>query len=144
MIGQERPLSTRQKERLTRRLAAYSRYASVVQAQFRALEEEDVSRFSELAQDRQEIQEELEGEDGGGSEVGTLDQESTALLKGAQEELEGMVTLDEEIKKRLLRLRGQLGAQIKAMSQREGSVKQYLTREETPRQERSSRLNVRL
>jgi hypothetical protein len=138
------PLSALQdSERLKERLAAYSRYAAIVQAQFKALEEEDVSRLSELAVSRQEIQDEL-GSGEGIPGVGELDQEGRELLKDVQEELKETVALDQEFRDRLLRLRGDLGAQIQALNQREGSVKQYLSRDGQPSPERSHRLNVRL
>ena len=135
--------SRRNTERFKRRLAVFSRYAAIVQAQFKALQEDDVSRFSELADGRQEIQEELGAspQDTGAVE---LDQEGQELLKGVQQELEGVLVLDKEIQSRLIRLRGELGAQIQAMNKREGSVKEYLTREGQLSQERSPRLNVRL
>jgi hypothetical protein len=138
------PLSALQdSERLKQRLAAYSRYAAIVQAQFKALEEEDVSRLSELAVSRQEIQDEL-GSGEGIPGVGELDQEGRELLKDVQEELKETVALDQEFRDRLLRLRGDLGAQIQALNQREGSVKQYLSRDGQLAPERSHRLNVRL
>jgi hypothetical protein len=138
------PSALQDSERLKQRLAAYSRYAAIVQAQFKALEEEDVSRFSELAVSRQEIQDELGSGAQGIPGVGELDQEGRELLKDVQEELKETVALDQEFRDRLLRLRGDLGAQIQALNQREGSVKQYLSRDGQPSPERSHRLNVRL
>ena len=136
--------SQRNSERFKRRLAVFSRYAAIVQAQFIALKEEDISRFSELAGGRQEIQKELDASPQDIPGDGELDQEGDELLKGVQQELEEVLVLDKEIQNQLIRFRGELGTQLKAMNKREGSVKQYLTREEQTSQERPSRLNVRL
>jgi hypothetical protein len=132
-------------EGFERRLAAYSRYAAIVQAQFRALQEEDVERFSELVDRRQEIQEGIQAQ--GGEELsgaGVLDEERRGLLKGARDELAEVALLDQEIKRRLVLLRGKAASDIKMTNRREGSVKEYLNREERASLERPSRLNVRL
>lgn len=129
---------------LEMRLAAYSRYAAVVQAQFQALQEEDVERFSVLADRRQEIQEELEADDHGLQEFDELDEEGQRLLKGARNDLAEAAVLDKEIRHRLIRLRGKVAGEIKGANRRKGSVKEYLTQEEQTSRDRPSRVNVRL
>jgi hypothetical protein len=130
--------------RLRVRLAAYSRYAAIVQEQLRALREENMARFDELAGTRAEIQEELEAASEGGQEEAELDEEGKALLNGAAEELGRAMVQDQEIESRLLRLRAEAGGQIRALSGRKENARQYLTESERVPEERPHRLNVRL
>jgi hypothetical protein len=115
----------------------------MVQAQFRALREENVGRFSELADHRQEIQNELEahGQDLGGMEP--LDEEERDLLDAVQDDLRKAVRVDEEIRSILLRMRGQVAGQLKSVNRREDSVKEYLARDGQGTQEEVPRLNIR-
>jgi len=129
--------------RLKARLAAYSRYAAVVQEQLRALEEEDMDRFSELSDHRAEIQDELASEAEEVSEE-DLDPETRALLDEARREVGAAVAQDQEIASRLLRIRAEMGGQIRALSSQKGNARRYLTESEKPQEDRPSRLNVRL
>ncbi len=129
--------------RLRARLAAYSRYAAVVQEQLRALEEEDLDRFSELSDHRAEIQEELASEAEDVSEE-EMDPETRALLDEARRDVGAAVAQDEEIASRLLRLRAEMGGQIRALSSQKGNARRYLTESEKSQGDRPARLNVRL
>jgi hypothetical protein len=129
--------------RLKARLAAYSRYAAVVQEQLRALQEEDIDRFVGLADDRAEIQEELEAAPEEASEE-TLDSEAPGLLEEARRELGVVVGIDREIEARLLRLRAEIGGRIRSLSSQKGNARRYVTEGESPPENRPPRLNVRL
>ena len=129
--------------RLKTRLAAYSRYAAVVQDQLRALEEEDVDRFGELADDRAEIQHEMDAVVGTIPLSEDLAPEERKLLEAAREEVGQAVALDQEIEDRLMRLRAGVGGQIKALAEQSGNAKQYVAESERAPEGRSSRLNVR-
>jgi cell division protein ZapA (FtsZ GTPase activity inhibitor) len=129
--------------RLKTRLAAYSRYAAVVQEQLQALQEEDIDKFAELAEDRSEIQDEMDAVVGTIPLSDDLGPEERELLKAAEEEVGQAVSLDEEIESRLLRLRANVGGQIKALSERTGKAKRYVNESEGPTEGSPSRLNVR-
>ena len=143
-IEDVRPTSPVSQERLQTRLAAYSRYAAVVQDQLRALQEEDIDKFTELADERTTIQEELESASDVLPPEDELDPEGVQLLNGAKQELGKALVQDKEIEARLLRLRAEVGGQIRATSERKGNAKQYVTESERPSEERTHRLNVRL
>ena len=129
--------------RLKTRLAAYSRYAAVVQEQLQALQEENVDRFAELADDRAEIQEEMDAVVGAIPLSDELDAEEREMLEAAQEELGRALEVDRDIEGRLVRLRAAVGGQIKALSERNGNAKQYVAESERSTKGRPSRLNVR-
>lgn len=129
--------------RLKTRLAAYSRYAAVVQEQLQALQEEDIDKFAELAEDRSEIQDEMDAVVGTIPLSDDLAPEERELLLAAEEEVGQTISLDQEIEGRLLRLRAKVGGQIKALSERNGNAKQYVAESERSKEGRPSRLNVR-
>jgi len=129
---------------LNNRLAVYRRYADVVRAQLRALQEEDVSRFQELAEDRQKIQDEL-GQDAPGIPAsGESEADGQVLVDGVRDELEEVLALDRDIQNRLVRMRGKVAAQLRDISTRKGSAKAYLTRDSLSEVKGNARLNVRL
>ncbi len=131
-------------DRFKKRLSAYSRYAALVQAQFLALQEEDLERYSDLARTRQVIQDGLDREPQDDIHPEPLDPEGQELLNETRAELGEALVLDREIQAILVRLRGQIGGQIKALSRREGKVREYITSADAALGQRSHKLNVRL
>lgn len=126
------------------RLAVYRRYAAIVREQFRALEDEDLTRFEALADDRQKIQDEM-GQDAPGIPApGQSESDGTVMVDGIRNELEEVLALDREIQSRLIRLRGQVASQVRDISSRKGSAREYLSHEPTPEADQRGRLNVRL
>ena len=128
---------------LQKRLEAYARYAAVVRAQFQALQEEDVSRFSELAGQRQEIQDSLDEVDPQEPGAGPGDHQEEELLKGVRNDLVEVLALDREIQRKLTRLRGQVASQLRDISSRTGSAREYLSRDAGPEPTHGTRVNVR-
>ena len=126
------------------RLAVYRRYAAVVRAQHAALREEDVARFSELAEDRQKIQDELGQDAPGIPGPAEGEEEGKVMVDGIRTELEEVLALDRDIQARLIRMRGGVAAQLKEISSRRGGARKYLTRDSMSATERETRLNVRL
>ena len=126
------------------RLAVYRRYAEVVRAQLQALQEEDLSRFSELAEDRQRIQDELGQDAPGIPATGKSEAGGQVLVDGARDELEEVMALDRDIQNRLVRMRGKVAAQLRDISSRKDSARAYLTRDSLSEVEGNARLNVRL
>ena len=126
------------------RLAVYRRYADIVRAQLRALDEEDLSRFSEVAEDRQRIQDEL-GQDAPGIPTpGEAEPDGKVMVDGIRNELEEVLALDKDIQARLIRMRGEVAAQLKGVSSRRGSAREYLTRDSLSEADGKTHLNVRL
>lgn len=138
------PTPSTPQDRLQTRLAAYSRYAEIVQEQLRALQEENLDRFIELADRRGAIQEEMEAGSGAIPHDVGLDPEEGQRLGGAKEALGRALAQDREIEARVLRLRAEVGGQIRALSERNGNAKQYVTESERSSEDRPHRLNVRL
>lgn len=126
------------------RLSVYRRYADLVRAQLQALHEEDLSRFSELAEDRQRIQDELGQDAPGIPSPGEAEADGEVMVDGIRKELEEVLALDKDIQDRLVRMRGQVAAQLKDISSRRGSARDYLTRDSLSREDGNARLNVRL
>jgi len=145
MIQEDSPsISGRRAGVSNTRLAVYRRYAAIVREQFRALEEEDLSRFEELATDRQKIQDEM-GQDAPGIPApGQSDPEGAVMVDGIRNELEEVLALDREIQSRLVGMRGNLVTQMRDISSRKGSAREYLSHEPPPEPEQRTRLNVRL
>jgi len=131
-------------DRLKNRLAAYSRYAAVVQGQLRALQEENIGLFSELADTRAEIQDEMEAVSRDIPEEEEMGPEGRDLLRGVKQELGKALVQDKEIEARLFRLRAEVGGQIRAVSGRKENAKHYVAESERNSEERPNRLNVRL
>ncbi len=138
--GRERSSS----EDLRRRLAAYSRYAELVRGQIRAVQEENLERFNELAEARERVQDELGASPPEPPSPHSLDPEGRALLEKMTAELREALAGDRELRALLSRERSLVASQLRAMSERGGNARRYLTGEAPSALGRPARLNVRL
>lgn len=131
-------------EEARQRLSLYTRYAGLVDAQVRALDSEDMDRFQDLAEARDEIQEALMEDDRPLPSAESLDSEGRKLLESARQGLRTALVRDEELRRRLTGLREETRKQLHTISRREGGVRRYVVDEEPSPEEGGRRVNVRL
>ena len=124
------------------RLEALRRYATLVIHQARALEDDDLDRFQELADEREVLQEALD--DAEPVELGLDSPGVQQLLNRAGTELRAAAEADASILARLGRTRRETATDIRAMEARGPQVRRYLREEESGRVTGRSRINIRL
>jgi hypothetical protein len=129
-------------EDLLLRLTAYSKYVALVQAQEEALEEGDLERHAQLAEEREEIQEEL-GEAPSSEElaVASEDPEARALMERTLSSLRSALAKDAGMQRTLQGLKDEASGQIRSMGSRKGKVHSYLERQELGEERRGPRVN---
>jgi hypothetical protein len=131
-------------QEMRRRLGLYARYARLIEDQVLAVDSEDMDRFQELAEAREEIQEALAQDDGALPSAETLDSKDRRLLESVRQDLRTALARDQELRKRLMGLREEARTQLHAMSRREGGVRRYVADDGPAPGDEAGRINVRL
>lgn len=126
------------------RLEAYARYAALVRGQEEALENDDLERFREMAEAREEIQRELGAGPHQFPEEGELDPENLELLRRVHADLRDAQSRDLRLRARLRDLRKSTSGEVRTVADRGGQIRQYLVGDNNPEDDSPARLNIRL
>ena len=127
------------------RTRLYARYTALVGMQEEVLDENDLDRFSELAEEKDTLQNELDA-----SPVPTLpplahlEPDVARLVEEAAARLREAIAAEGRIGQRLHELRDETAQEIRNMDARESGVRSYVMRSQPESRPPSARIDVRL